>query len=169
MTRGSNVTRETLMVLKRFMMMALGTLGMGALFVRTASADIPAPDASSDAATCIMQQNPPMGRGVSSGGGTPTVSPNILEEDTNPPLGTPFMVIGKDCATSDLATRIGQAADQFVLLNPASDDYADDLAELRAEFSGPILDAVFDESLAQSVAAKVLSDYVAAQEKCNRH
>ena len=86
MTRGSNMTRETLMVLKRFMMMALGTLGtlgMGALFVGTASADIPAPDAFSEVAMCIRDNTPMMPSGRPSGRPSP-LRPDILDVDDKP-------------------------------------------------------------------------------------
>ena len=59
--------------------------------------------------------------------------------------------------------RIEQAGTRFSTLNPESDDYADDLAELRAEFSGPVMDAIFEESLARRAASKASSDYVKAQ------
>ena len=63
----------------------------------------------------------------------------------------------------NLATRIEQAGLRFTALNSESDDYADDLAELRAEFSGPVMDAIFEESLARRTASKASSDYVKAQ------
>ena len=65
------------------------------------------------------------------------------------------------CMAGDinLATRIKNAGTRFTALNPESDDYADDLAELRAEFSGPVMDAIFEESLARRTASKASSDY----------
>ena len=78
MTRGSNMTRQTLMVLKRFMMMALGTLGtlgMGALFMGTASADIPAPESLADVAACIVANPLPAPvRGGGRGGPGPSAT-----------------------------------------------------------------------------------------------
>ena len=70
------------------------------------------------------------------------------------------------CMAGDinLATRITDAGTRFTALNPESDDYADDLAELRAEFSGPVMDAIFEESLARRAAMKASSDYEKAQD-----
>ena len=168
MTRGSNMTRETLMVLKRFMMMALGalgTLGMGALFVGTASAasaEIPAPKALAGVAACIVANTPPaMGGGQS--GGPPSAGPDILTD--NPPVPVAMLFMPRDCMGGDidLAMRIEQAGSRFMALSPESDDYADDLAELRAEFSGPVMDAVFEEVLAERAARKASFAYETAQ------
>ena len=165
MTRGSNMTRETLMVLKRFMMMALGalgTLGMGALFVGTALAQnqIPAPAALADVAACIVANTPPAMRGGPPGG-PPRAGPDILTD--NPPVAGLFMPMECMAGDIDLAMRIEQAGVRFIALSPESDDYADDLAELRAEFSGPVMDAVFEEVLAQRAASKASSAYETAQ------
>ena len=56
----------------------------------------------------------------------------------------------------NLAARITDAGSRFQALNPESDNYADELAELRAEFSGPVMDALFEESVARraTVAAR---------------
>ena len=172
MTRGSNMTRETLMVLKRFMMMALGTLGtlgMGALFVGTASADIPAPESLADVAACIVANPLPPARG-----GGPPRGPGPSVTVVADPVADLFMVAKVKDAEGvvtavdtcmpgmgakidiNLAARITDAGSRFQALNPESDDYADDLAELRAEFSGPVMDAIFEESLVRraTVAAR---------------
>ena len=73
------------------------------------------------------------------------------------------MVVSCMAGDINLATRIEQAGLRFTALSPESDDYADDLAELRAEFSGPVMDAIFEESLARRTASKASSDYVKAQ------
>ena len=62
------------------------------------------------------------------------------------------MVVSCMAGDINLATRIEQAGTAIQALNPESDDYADDLAELRAEFSGPVMDAIFEESLARRAA-----------------
>ena len=160
------------MVLKRFMMMALGalgTLGMGALFVGTASASIPAPDALNDVAACIVANPLPAPARVGGRGG-PGPSATVLsalvadlfmvakEKDADDrPTTVDTCMPGMDSKINiNLAARITEASKRFQGLNPESDDYADDLAELRAEFSGPVMDAIFEESLARraTVAAR---------------
>ena len=153
------------MVLKRFMMMALGTLGtlgMGALFVGTASASIPAPESLADVAACIVANPlpaPPSGRPVP--GPSATDEADLLEDlFMVAKMGDPAVdtcMPGMDSEIKiNLAARITEAGTRFTALNPESDDYESDLAELRAEFSGPVMDALFEESLARraTVAAR---------------
>ena len=122
---------------------------------------------------CIRDNTPMMRRGPP--GGPPSAAPDILEVGENPMVADLFGVeqvtVGENgalvdsCMTGDinLATRIEQAGTRFTALNSESDDYADDLTELRAEFSGPVMDAIFEESLARRTASKASSDYVKAQ------
>ena len=120
---------------------------------------------------CIRDNTPMMPSGRPSG--RPSAAPDILEASENPMVADLFepMTVGPEnamvvsCMAGDinLATRIEQAGLRFTALSPESDDYADDLAELRAEFSGPVMDAIFEESLARRAASKALSDYEKAQ------
>ena len=107
--------------------------------------------------------------------GRPSAAPDILDASENPMVADLFGVeqvtVGENgalvdsCMTGDinLAMRIEQAGTRFSTLNPESDDYADDLTELRAEFSGPVMDAIFEEVLARRAATKAFSDYEKAQ------
>ena len=67
---------------------------MGALFVGTASADIPAPDAFSEVAMCIRDNTPMMPSGRPSG--RPSAAPDILKVDENPMVADLFepMTVG---------------------------------------------------------------------------
>ena len=72
--KGHSMNRGTLMVLKRFLTMALGAMGLGALAAGTAvgqgagDGNIPAPDIFDDQITCTMN--------VPSMSPTPTVIPH---------------------------------------------------------------------------------------------
>ena len=143
---------------------------MGALFVGTASADIPAPEFLADVAACIVANPLPPAPS-----GRPVPGPSATDEAD--PLVGPFMVeflkdaVGMDtevksCMPSmgakidiNLAARITEAGTRFTALNPESDDYDDDLAELRAEFSGPVMDALFEESLARRVTVAARKEF----------
>ena len=74
--KGHAMKRGTLMVLKRFLTMALGALGLGALAAGTAlgqgDGNIPAPDIFDDQITCIMNVPPATGMGATP---RPTVIP----------------------------------------------------------------------------------------------
>ena len=50
--------RGTIMVLKRFVLVALGPLGLSALLVGPASADVPPPNLLKDVAACIAAHAP---------------------------------------------------------------------------------------------------------------
>ena len=69
----------------------------------------------------------------------------------------------------NLAARITEAGTRFTALNPESDDYESDLAELRAEFSGPVMDALFEESLARRATVAARKEFEDARTSFHRY
>ena len=62
--KGHLMKKGTIMVLKRFVLVALGPLGLSALLVGPASADVPPPNLLKDVAACIAEHAPARAEGI---------------------------------------------------------------------------------------------------------
>ena len=168
-----------MMVLKRFVLAALGPLGLSALLVGPASADVPPPNLLKDVAACIAAHAPARPAGIKplAPTTTPTTTPSAMGTMISAPpamaAGDPsdtanqmaaglFTAKAMTCAYDaadalidiDLAGQIANAGTQLAALNPESADYQTELDALLEEFSGPIFDALVDEATARRVNGK---------------
>ena len=166
------------MVLKRLLVTALCTLGLGALATGPAFAqnDIPAPDSLTNVADCIraygaMTADPADITKLTEVTST-TVAPADTSYDTNRfnPIdsGTSAAIActgttvgsGRNAVTVPaLSTVFAQARSRLALLDPTDDDFDADLAALRNDYGGPVFSLLYDEYVAQLALDKAHDDF----------
>ena len=173
--RGKLMNRGKLMALKRYMTVAalvtFGAAGTVALGQNTgASSDedddhthpvqIPAPEGLSAISSCIAANPAPRG-----GGGASGSPPDPTDASDNPSVSSLYSVKGnceftaaKTSQTIDLAELVDTLGRRLKRLDPGDDDYTDDLAEIRAEFPGPVFDKVVEDFEAYFDAMEDLDD-----------
>ena len=165
-SKGHAMKRGTMMILKRILMTALGVLGVAMLGAR---ADIPAPEALTDIAACIRGNTPPAS----------TSTPDIKDVSRAPgekhltassALAALFAAKANTCVPSNnakitinMAQEINAAAARFLALDPKASTYDADAEKARKEYSGPIMDALWDEVAARRTSAVSKADYDKAQ------
>ena len=177
--KGHLMKRGTIMVLKRFVLVALGPLGLSALLVGPASADIPPPNLLKDVAECIAAHAPARPASIK----PLTAPPAVVAPATGTMITPPAAMAASDpvvqtakvlftakamtCAYNaagalidiNLAGQIASAGTQLAALNPESADYQTELDALLETYSGPIFDALVLEATARRATERQAKGY----------
>ena len=168
--KGPVMERGTMMVLKRLFYVALGALGLSALAAGPASAqnEIPAPEGLRDLTSCIEMNTPdPMDRPRSAVKPGPDftdagIASTVRDVSLYGVLDCTDMSFDPEADAGDgvdLMDSIDDARLAFIgLPDSDDDDYAEELAEVRARYSGAIFEAVPSEVKSEAEAKDAKDD-----------